>query len=188
MAKLKIKIFLVDDDERAINRMKILLDPISEVEVAGAITNPNLALEAILKAKPDLVFLDVEMPGKTGLEIAEDLRKSLSRAKVIFVTSHDHYAIKAIKKEAFDYLLKPVDLEELKIAIQRFIGRVQINLSQRELEIIRLVAKGLTSQQIGEKLCLSRHTVDTHRRTILEKTACRNALELVKFATEHWLV
>lgn len=159
-----------------------MLDHFPDVEVIAEISQSDLAVDEVKRLKPDLLLLDVEMPGKTGLEIADELRKSTTNTKVIFVTSHNHYAIQAIRKEAFDYLTKPVDIDDLKAALNRLKGTVQSNLTERELEIIRLIAQGKTSQEIAEIIHLSRHTVDTHRRKILEKTECKNSLELIGFA------
>lgn len=183
-----IKTILVDDELRAINRLKILLSHFPEVEVIHQITNAKDSLNLILNYDPDLVFLDVEMPGITGLEIAEEINRNLLHTKVVFITSHEHYAIKAIKNNAFDYLLKPVSIDELKQTINRFKAKMQSNLTKRELEIIRAIALGNNSKQIGELLHISRHTVDTHRRTILEKTGNSNTAGLIMYATKSKLI
>ncbi len=188
MAINKIKTVLVDDELRAINRMKLLLSHFPEVEILDQITNPIESVTVILNNNPDLVFLDVEMPGITGLEIAEEINRNLLDTKVVFITSHEHYAIKAIKSDAFDYLLKPVSIDELKHTIDRFKAKMQSNLTKRELEIIRAIAQGLNSKKIGELLHISRHTVDTHRRTILEKTCNSNTAGLIMYATKSGLI
>jgi DNA-binding NarL/FixJ family response regulator len=129
------------------------------------------------------------MPGMTGLELADTLRKKGYKGRIIFVSAHGHYSIKAIKAEAFDYILKPVDVDELKETIARYRslssgapdpGLVRnFDLSERELELIQHLSKGLSSEQIAEKMFLSRHTIDTHRRNILSKTGSRNTIELL---------
>lgn len=188
MANSNIKVMLIDDELIAINRINHLLKHIPEIEVTAKITEVEKAFEIILVNEPDLIFLDVEMPGITGLELAEELHKNQIFSKVIFVTSHNHYAIEAIKQNAFDYILKPVSLSVLKEAVERFQAKMYLNLSKRELTILRFIAKGENSKDIAEKLFLSRHTVDTHRRTILEKTNCKNAVELVTYATKSNLI
>ena len=184
MGKEVIKVMIVDDELRAINRMKILLTHFDDVDVVGQYTNPMDAIDVITQVKPDLIFLDIEMPRKTGLEVAAEIKRNALHTKVVFVTSHEHYAIKAIKEEAFDYILKPVSIDVLKTTLSRFRIKVKSNLTPREFDIIRLVAAGLSSKQIGEKLNISRHTVDTHRRTVLDKTNCKNAAELIKYAAK----
>jgi len=88
----------------------------------------------------------------------------------------------------FDYLLKPVSIEELKKCIARFKATTQTLLTSRELEIVRALAQGNNSKQIGDLLNISRHTVDTHRRTILSKTNTKNTAELITYAVKGRLV
>ena len=183
-----INTVLVDDDPRALNRMKILLKNFTEIIILEQFVDSTEAIEYILHNKPDLVFLDVEMSGKTGLEVADKINKNLLHTKIIFVTSYDHYAIKAIKTEVFDYLLKPVSISDLKESIERYQTRVGSNLTNREFDIIRLISQGFNSREIGERLSISRHTVDTYRRLILEKTVCKNTAELVMYASKKNLV
>lgn len=188
MSLFKIKTVIVDDEIRALNRMQILLENFSEVEILEQIYDANHAIEFIVKNEPDIVFLDIEMPGKTGLEIAEEINKNILHTKIIFISSYDHYAIKAIKNHAFDYLLKPVGIDDLKATIERYKALMLSNFNKREYEVIRLIAKGQSSKEIGETLCISHHTVDTYRRNILEKTKCKNAAELIMYASKNNLI
>jgi len=80
--------------------------------------------------------MDIEMPGKSGLELAEEIKKNHLNTKVVFITAYDHYAIKAIKNNAFDYLLKPVNIDELKATIERYKAKWKSNLNKREFEIM----------------------------------------------------
>lgn len=188
MGRQKIRIVLVDDEQRAINRLKILLNDFKEVEIIACYEQPKDALQGILNMQPDLVLLDVEMAAISGLEIAEEINRNNLSTQIVFVSGHEHYAIKAIKTQAFDYLLKPVDIDELKQTLYRFQAQHLSNLSKREIEIIKLLAKGLNSKQVGEELHLSRHTIDTYRRKILEKTNCKNTAELIQYALRTGIV
>lgn len=188
MSITKIRTIIADDELRALNRMKILLGHFDEIEIITQTTDAFECIDLIVKHEPDLIFLDIEMPGKTGLEIADEIKKNFLSTKVVFVTSHEHYAVSAIKSEVFDYILKPVSIDELKTTIGRFSAKVKLNLSRREREIIQLISKGLKSETIGEKLHISRHTVDTHRRSILEKTKCSNTAELITYALRSSLI
>ena len=188
MGKQEIKVVLVDDEARALNRLKLLLQNFPEVTILAQFDNSAEGAAYIIKHEPDLVMLDVEMPGKSGLEVAEEINKNFLETRIIFITSHDHYAIKAIKNYAFDYLLKPVSIDELKQAIERFKAKLMTNLSRKEFEIIRGIAEGLNSKQIAENRFISRHTVDTYRRGILEKTNCKNSAELIRYATKNGLI
>lgn len=188
MSTFKIKTVIVDDEVRALNRMQILLKNFPEIEILEQIYDADQAIKFIIENEPDLVFLDIEMPGKTGLEIAEEINKNILHTKIIFVSSYDHYAIKAIKNHAFDYLLKPVGIDELKKTIERYKALLSSHLNRREYKIISLIAKGQNSKEIGDTLCISHHTVDTYRRNILEKTECKNAAELIMYATKNNLI
>lgn len=111
-----IKTLLVDDERLARNEMRRLLSSFDEVEIVGEAANADEAVSEIKKHRPDLLFLDIQMPGKTGFELLEDLDFA---PLVIFVTAYDEYAIKAFEVNALDYLLKPVDEEKLKTALEK---------------------------------------------------------------------
>jgi len=188
MKEIKIRTVVVDDEVRALNRMKLLLKNFPEIEILAKYEIADQALNFILQNEPDLVFLDIEMPGLTGLEITEEINKNNLHTKIIFITAYEQYAIKAIKTNAFDYLLKPVGLDDLKEAIIRYKATMLSNLNKREQEIIGFIAKGLNSKAIAEQLFLSHHTIDTYRRKILKKTDCKNAAELIMYATKNNLI
>jgi len=188
MNDYKIKTVIVDDEVRALRRMEILLKNFQEIEVLELLYDADRAIEFIIENEPDIAFLDIEMSGKTGLEIAEEINKNVLHTKIVFVSSHDHYAIKAIKNHAFDYLLKPVDIDDLKATIERYKAQMLSHLNRREYKVISLIAKGKSSKEIGNILHISHHTVDTYRRKILEKTECKNAAELIMYATKNNLI
>lgn len=186
-----ITTYIVDDESPARKRLIYLLDHFlkNELEVIGQSGNPNEALKQIPKLSPELLFLDVEMPGMTGLELAQQLQAKAYKGKIVFVTAFNHYSVKAIRANAFDYILKPVDVDELKQTIVRIKTKTnqQFNpdviknfeLTEREVELITYLSKGLSSEEIAAEMFLSRHTIDTHRRNILVKTGARNTIELL---------
>ncbi len=188
---MQITCFLVDDSIASRDRMTMLIDTFfsEELKVLGVAASASVALEKIPKLSPEIVFLDVEMPGMTGLELAKQLQENGFKGKIIFVTGHIQYSVKAIKTNAFDYLIKPVDVDELKESILRYKSQnnggfnpeiiKRFKLTEREMELITQLCKGLSSEEIAKKLCLSRHTIDTHRRNIHQKTGTRNVVELL---------
>lgn len=184
----KIKTVLIDSDKAALVRLKKLLAKFEEVEVVGVYEDANLGLDFVLDNELDIAFVQIEMPSKSGLEIAEEISKRGLEVKIILISSQSHYAIQAVRISVFDYLLKPISIDELKKSLQRFHIKFKTNLNQRELQIIREMSNGLSSQNIGEKLFISRHTVDTYRRSILEKTESHNTAELIKFALKSGLI
>lgn len=115
-----IRALVIDDEESTVNVLQLLLKQnVPEIEVETAI-GAHEGLQKLQQYKPDLLFLDIEMPYMSGFELLEKFPNN--SFSVIFVTAYDHYAIKAIKYSALDYLLKPIDIEELKTAVQRFIN------------------------------------------------------------------
>lgn len=189
--KEKIKTILLDDEEDAVERLSRMLKLIPEIEIIAKYTNPQKCINEIKEKIPDLLFTDVEMPGISGFDVVKQIEKQDLKIRFIFVTAYDHYAIKAIHAAAFDYLIKPVDFDELGNVIEKYIQskerrhRVpfnfvkEYNLTEREVEIIELLLKGFSSEEIGQLLFVSKHTINTHRRNILEKTNFSNSTELI---------
>jgi len=144
-----MKAIVVDDERLARKELMSLLKDYHEIEVIDECSNPEEALESIRKNDPDLLFLDIEMPEKTGFDLLQELDKS---PKVIFVTAYDEYALKAFEVNALDYLMKPVDPDRLKDTLNKVLSSVH-----EEEEIILPVDRGMltSSDQIfikdGEK-------------------------------------
>jgi two-component system, LytTR family, response regulator len=115
-----ITAIIVDDEILAIANLESLLSTYPRIRVVKKITDPTKAIPLIIENKPDLLFLDIQMPGKSGFEIVSELSLEDYSPEIIFVTGFDHFAIEAIRFAAFDYLVKPVNPEELKQAISRF--------------------------------------------------------------------
>lgn len=113
----KIRTLLVDDEQPARERLRELLAPYDEIEIVGEAEDGEQAVEMILDAGPDLVFLDIQMPACTGMEVAAALPSP--RPKVVFCTAYDQYAVDAFELHAVDYLLKPVSRARLAQAIDR---------------------------------------------------------------------
>lgn len=114
-----IRAVLVDDEQPARDEMAYLLDQIGGVRLVGQVDNGLEALETIRQLQPELVFLDIQMPGLTGFEVARRLADDGPGAHIVFVTAFDRHAIEAFEVNAVDYLLKPVDPARLEIAVDR---------------------------------------------------------------------
>jgi two-component system, LytTR family, response regulator len=112
----KIKALIVDDEELARSDLNALLSKISSIEIVGEASNISAAIEAIKNYKPDIIFLDIQFPRESGFDLLEKIE---TRAKIIFVTAFDQYAIRAFEVNALDYLIKPVDPERLELTIDR---------------------------------------------------------------------
>jgi two-component system LytT family response regulator len=151
---MSLSVYIVDDEKLARERLSLILNAYvpEGVTIVGDTDDEEEALEKIPELSPDLVFLDIEMPRTSGLELAEELKLRGYTGKIVFVTAYDHYAIKAIRAGAFDYLLKPVDVDELKLVLDRLNRKngkginsdlvKRFHLSSREMEIVELLLKG----------------------------------------------
>lgn len=116
----KITAAIIDDEKEARALLKSLLAKYEFVEITIATGDMDVALLSILKDPPDLVFLDIHMPTKDGFELVKEIERLRMPTEIVFVTAYNSYAIKAIKVNAFDYLLKPIDPDELEDTIIRY--------------------------------------------------------------------
>jgi two-component system LytT family response regulator len=124
-----ITAILVDDEEKSLKNLEILLtDHCKEVKILATASNALEAVKTILSKKPDLVFLDVQMPGYTGFDVLEQIKEV--PVTIVFTTAHKDYAINALRKGAFDYLLKPVDTEELIHCVGRVMEKINVREGQ----------------------------------------------------------
>ncbi len=114
-----LKALLVDDEELARDELAFLLGELGGVDIVGTAGNGIEAVDTIGRLRPDVVFLDIQMPGLTGFEVARRLIDTDTPSHIIFVTAYDQHAIEAFEVNAVDYLLKPVDPTRLEVAIQR---------------------------------------------------------------------
>ncbi|MCC7331678.1 MAG: response regulator transcription factor [Flavobacteriales bacterium] len=126
-----MKVIIVDDERLARKELRTMLSGFSEVEILAECENAQSAIEEIEKQKPDLVFLDINMPGKDGFSLLEELDDV---PEIIFVTAYDEYALKAFEVNALDYLLKPVQVERLQEALNKFNSTVSIKNNSQKLD------------------------------------------------------
>src|SRR5256712_13222308 len=144
---MDLRAVLVDDEQLARDELGYLLGQIGGVEVLGQAGNGIEALTAIERLRPDVVFLDVQMPGLTGFEVARRMLDARTASHIIFVTAYDQHAIEAFEVNAVDYLLKPVDQGRLEVAVERARRRIVIDrpadgVNNADLEkIIQLVTE-----------------------------------------------
>ncbi len=113
---MSIRTIIIDDERLARNELKKLLQEYRDIEIIDEATNVQEGFEKIEQHQPDLIFLDIQMPGKTGFDLLQEIEAS---PRVIFTTAYDEFALKAFDVNALDYLLKPVEPKRLKEAIQK---------------------------------------------------------------------
>lgn len=142
-----LRAVLVDDEQLAREEMAYLLGQIGGVELVGQADNGVAALDAIQRLQPELVFLDIQMPGLTGFEVARRLLDDGPTAQIVFVTAFDRHAIEAFEVNAVDYLLKPVDPARLEIALERARRRLAAERQDREAPSFPVTA-GINADQL----------------------------------------
>lgn len=140
------KAIIIDDDADAIENLKKLLIEHPTLQIVETISDPLLAVDAIKKHMPDLIFLDIQMPGKNGFEVLHELISENLQPEVIFVTAFDRFAIDAIRFSALDYLLKPVSPFDLNNAMLHFHGRVKNAEKNYALQVLLEKTLGQTNK------------------------------------------
>jgi DNA-binding NarL/FixJ family response regulator len=206
-----IKLLIVDDHPLVIDGITTMLKDVGYMHIAGAAKNGKDAL-SFLEANPDtnVILLDINLPDIDGLRICSLVRERNKTIKIIGLTSVNEAGIitQLIKKGGNGYLLKNMERQELITAIDQVMdGSVYLSkaandkiiqqlqaydipgknvpaLTRREKEILQLLSKGLTSQEIADKLFLSSFTVDTHRKNMLQKFNVHNTQALINVANE----
>ena len=204
-------LLLVDDQSMMLDGIESLLATMDEVKVLGRCTNGKDAVAQAELLRPDLVLMDVNMPGMDGIEATKRLLKVSPDSKVLILSMYGHkeFVLEVMEAGACGYLLKNAGKLELMEALHivatggkyvaRELAAVIANgdrfkdrrgetrygvLSKREVDIVRLILQERTSQEIAETLFLSSETVETHRRNIMHKLDVRNTAGLVKYAME----
>lgn len=163
MNSKKIRSLIIDDDPFIRDLLQDKLDQyFSEIEVMATAESGFEGIDKIKTYQPDLIFLDVEMGDMTGFEMLAQLTSV--NFQTIFITSYSHYAIKAIRFNALDYLLKPIDLGELKKSIKRYKGRLQTTITQ---ENVKMALQNLAAKNTSEHMLLLK-TQDGPLRLILK--------------------
>ena len=209
----KIKVLIVDDHAIMRDGIRALLSVNDDIEVVGEASEGKEALKKVEQLKPDVIVMDIAMPGMDGMEATRQMVKANSRVKVLILTQHDNkeYILSAIKAGATGFVPKRAMGSELVSAIRAvFRGdsvlypsvasaliedyrqRSELDpydrLTAREREILKLIAEGHTSQEIADMLVISLKTVLGHRTKIMEKLDIHNRTELIKYAMRKGLI
>ncbi|MEZ5075065.1 MAG: response regulator transcription factor [Solirubrobacterales bacterium] len=208
---LKAGILLADDHEMVRDGLALVLDSAPDLEVAGVASDGVEALRAVLDGEFDLAVLDVSMPKMTGINVARELARQRPDVRVVILSMHDNeqYLFAALEAGAAGYVLKSAANRDLIEACRRALrggpfayprdGRAALELdveaahggdplTPRETDVVKLIAEGFTSEEIGAMLIISSRTVDRHRANILEKLGMRNRVELTRYAIRRGLV
>ncbi|MFP7496220.1 two-component system response regulator YvfU [Bacillus subtilis] len=195
-----IRLFIAEDQRMLLGALGSLLDLEEDMTVIGQALNGEEALHAILKLEPDVCIMDIEMPVRSGLDVAEELMKKGCASKVIILTTFARpgYFERAVKAGAHGYLLKDGEIDDLADAIRKCVKgkrvfspeltfnmmRDENPLTVREQEILRLAALGKTTKDITLELYLSQGTVRNYISEIIQKLHAKNRTEAASIAEE----
>lgn len=213
-----IKLLICDDHAMVRSGLAMLLHGKHDIEVVGEASEGDEAIQMAQQLVPDVVLMDLSMPhGKDGLTATRELKKQLPDTSVLILTMHDdeEYLFRAIEAGASGYILKSAPHEELLIAIRlvasgnaylypaatkRLMGEYLDRsirgesgstietLSEREKEIVTLVAKGYSNKEVADLLVISVKTVESHKANIMEKLGLKTRPDLVKYAVKKGLM
>ena len=207
------RILLADEHALFLSGLSGLLARRPECEVVGTAANGAECLELIRTVPHDVVLMDIDMPVMDGIEATERALAEHPDEKIITLSMHaeETFYFRMVEAGAKGFILKSADLDEVVAAIhvvceggsffsqellQHLVGSLKTSrhdqpeelLSDREKEILLLICKGLSNQEIGDRLFISKRTVDKHRANILEKTGCKNTANLVVWAIKNSVV
>ncbi len=213
----KIRILVVDDHTLFRQGIVGLLESQGDIEVVGQAANGNEALAAAAQLSPDVVLMDISMPGTSGLTAAVEIKSRIPNANVLILTIHDRedYLYQALRAGASGYVLKGADIHDLLDAVRSaYRGEVYLyptatktlvadylrraragedragydGLTDREREILHLIAQGKTTPEIAGELTLSPHTVQSHRDHIMTKLDLHSKAALIRYAIGKGLI
>jgi DNA-binding NarL/FixJ family response regulator len=211
-AKKKKTVFVVDDHPIVRQGLTLLINREPDLTVCGEAEEMHAALSAVPAARPDIMIVDISLNGPDGLELLKNIRITLPRLPVLILSMHDEsiYAERALRAGANGYIMKQEATEKVLVALRRILsGEIYVStriansmlqhyvhggapsphssiseLTDRELEVFRLIGEGHGTRQIAEALHLSVKTVESYQAHIKEKLCLRSARELVQHAVE----
>jgi len=208
-----IRVLLVDDHVLVRAGLREILKSAPDIEVVGEASSGEEAVALTKKLNPDVVVMDISMPGIGGLEATKRITERDPAPAVLVLTVHpeERFGLRLLRAGALGYLEKTAAPDELVAAVRRVYNRMYYlspkleqrviqqhlkktlnseaeQLTDRELEVLVLIASGKTPREVAEELCLSRKTVDTYRARIRKKLGLRTPVEYLRFARDHQLL
>ena len=207
---MSIRVLLADDHEMFLEELRELLGKADGIELAGLARDGAEAVAAAERLQPDVVLMDMTMPRLNGIQATQKIAAGSPGTKVLVLSMHGdkNLIVESLKAGARGYVLKECSSQELCLAIQTVAnGQYYLTpailstligdylrlteseaqssncpLSDRELDVLKLLVNGCNAKQIAEQLSISKNTVDTHRRHILDKLGCNSMAELTRYA------
>lgn len=212
-----IKVIFVDDHAIFLNGLRLMINECSQFKVIGEASNGQQFLELLTDLNPDLVLIDIKMPIMNGADATKEAIEKYPNLKIMALTMFSELKYLRLMAEAGarGFILKSIGKAELEFAINtvnsgktyfspqlldeiaefdpadasgKFLEDLNERLTERELDVLQYIVKGLTSQEIADKLFISKRTVEGHRANLISKTATRNVVDLVIYAIRNQLV
>lgn len=212
----RIKVLIADDHQMILDGLRMLLSQDESIEVIDEALDGEAVIEKVKWAEElDIIILDINMPKKDGIEVTKILKSSYPEVKILIVTmySRKEFVKNLVEAGVDGYILKNAGRDELLTAVKSlangepyygkeitkiimksyqkdrvFDNVMDIELTEREKDIIRLIADGLNTTEIAEKLYLSTHTINTHRKNILNKLHVKNSAGVIRFGIQTGIV
>ena len=209
-----IKVILADDHQVVLDGLTLLISSRDDIKILGAVSNGQEVLDLMEKGTADITVLDIDMPVMNGVETTKAIKEKYPDTKVLILTMHDEpeFISEMINLGADGYILKDIGREEFMEAIETVASGTAFysggvteaimqglktpapevkddteELTEREKEILQLIVKEMTTNEIAEALFISSHTVESHRKNLISKLNVRNTAGLVRYAFEHGL-
>lgn len=202
-----IRLFIVDDHYMVIEGIVSMMQQEDTIQIVGHAQNAESCMAFLQRIQPDVIFLDINLPDKSGIDVCKEIKTAYPAIKIIALSTFNQnsYINNMMENGANGYLLKNATKEEMLQAVQTVIANKQylskeasdnlkntqeqkIMLTRREKEILKMIAEGMTSAEIGKHLFISTTTVDTHRKHLLEKLKANNTAILIKIAAQMGVV
>ncbi|HEY7655966.1 MAG TPA: response regulator transcription factor [Burkholderiales bacterium] len=208
-----IRVLLADDHAMVRAGLKEILADTGDITVAAEATNGQEVMACVRGQEYDVAVLDMSMPGRSGIELIKQVKDAKPKLRILVLTMHseEQYAVRALKAGASGFLTKEAAAEQLVAAIRRIaaggayvspetaerlvldtgpqaVAAPHTLLSDREFQVLQMIAGGSTVGEIAKKLSLSVKTVSTHKTRILNKMGLANQAELIRYALEHKLL
>jgi two-component system, NarL family, response regulator NreC len=213
---MRVSIVLADDHQIVRKGLRALLEAEADFQIVGEASTGPETVQLVERLTPDILVLDLMMPGLNGLEVARQVRQQSPSTRVIVLSMHTNeaYVLQALKNGASGYVLKNADMAEIVQAIHQVIAGLRylspplsehaINvyiekaritamdsyetLTEREREVLQLAAEGLGNNEIAARLSVSPRTIETHRAHLLSKLGLRTQTDLIRYALQHGLI
>lgn len=210
---MAIRVFIVDDHPLVRQGLAQIIDSQEDLEICGEAEDSSTAMRGIDSTKPDVIIVDISLQGNNGLELIKNVKAVHENLPILVFSMHDEsiYAQRALRAGAKAYVMKKESSEKIVEAIRKILkGEIYVSprvadqvlhqivngpnnnaaaspvdrLTDRELEVVQLIGRGLSTREIAESLNLSVKTIESHRAHVKEKLNLRNATELVQFSVQ----